>query len=203
MNSLLKLKVESVTKQFNNALEEGLSKYAPRNGFYFVKAFDFRSIQNQTYPFIVANWKANLEDLFVAEATFEVALSSLHAADSNTQMDYSTITGKTLQVFRVSKHMSSDKGKAKVVVHGLWMYEHSEPKFLDGVALLFSAIAADTTRLDDGTVVITSEEKNGIDYDMLIGVEQDLSFEEGDPENLQDLEHLEDGAETGEGRAAN
>ncbi|MGY3215307.1 hypothetical protein [Mucilaginibacter sp. HD30] len=187
MNSLLKLKIESVTKQYYNALEQGLSKFAPRNGFYYVKAFEFRDIRNGSYPFITANWKANREDLFVAEATFELAVSSLHAADSKSQLDYSNIIGKTLQVFRVGIQLSNDNGIEKAVVHGLWLYEYSEPKFLDGNSLLFGAIGSEIKSLEDGTLVIASEFDNGIDNEIPLGLVDDYTFEEGDPSNNEDL----------------
>ncbi|WP_295767275.1 hypothetical protein [uncultured Mucilaginibacter sp.] len=135
---------QKVKEQFNQAQIQGANKLAARNGFYHIKAFEYRNVQNRIdVPIITAYWKASREDNFIEDAIIEIAVGSLqYVGPLSTTNGFASAIGYTIQVFDVALSSTINKGEVKNIVIGKWMYEVAhhevlkETKFLDLVAML-------------------------------------------------------------------
>jgi hypothetical protein len=122
---------EQIKKQFNDAKIQGTGKFSPRNGFYYVRAFEYRNVVNRVdVPFIIANWKANREDLFLESAVFEISVSCFPLGNGGyADVSFDTIVGRTVQVYDMALLKQIVNGKEEPLVNGKWMYEFFDHKF--------------------------------------------------------------------------
>lgn len=187
MLTIDKLSVEHITNQFNAIKLRETGRLVPRDGFYYVRAFEY---DKKGVPVIKANWKASNYDAFVEEAVFEIAVSSLHPANPAEKFDFSNIVGRTFQVFNMSlgKTLTHPKG----LVQGLWLYEWSQPVIVNRTALVLQLIGAEMTRQPDGRITIACDERYGVDYEEEATRIEESSLTEGEPQNIHDWDYFPD-----------
>ncbi len=195
MINLTELTVEHITNQFNNALIHGAGCLAPRNGYYYVKAFEYRSVNGKVnIPIIRANWKADQYDMFIEDAEFEIAISCLETYHLAPKIDINNLVGKTFQVSNMLMSYEDRNGKQQPKVKGNWLQLAQPGEFFNRTEAIFQLLGLDIYKSEDGNTKILTDELYGIHYEEA-GVEEALDFD-GDinPENDFNGEDGEDNA---------
>ena len=160
MFDLTKLSVGYITNEFNAAIDgKAMGRLSPRNGYYHVIAFEFRDVNKRSQvPIIRAHWKTDSQDPFLEDVVFEIALSSLEAANKNHRFDYTNIVGKTFQVFNMSLSKTDEYPEGRL--QGQWLYEIMPHKIISESDLHLSLISLVAS--PDGVVTVKGDEE--IDY---------------------------------------
>jgi hypothetical protein len=184
MINLTTLSVEHITKQYDSALLDGAGNLAPRNGYYHILSFEYKTINGKAnIPIIRANWKAKREDVFIEDAIFEVAISCLDVPRVNNMISPKFLIGFTYEVYNMSMSYELQNGKRRATVKGKCLQLHQPGEFFNRTEAIFQLLGVDRVELEDGTVKVMTDELYGIHYDDE-AYSQDLSLDyDGDPEN--------------------
>jgi hypothetical protein len=130
---LNKLK-QSVNEKFINAKVSGTGEKAPRPGYYFIRSLSYQTVE----PFGEicignVNWKQNVDDLFVEDLVFPIALSNLSSAKPEETADFKTeedLIGKVVYIFNPRIVQRNFNGEEKNVLSCLWQLVDETPNFI-------------------------------------------------------------------------
>lgn len=121
-----------LTEKFQNARIEGSSFRAPRNGYYFIRNVDYKDIKGKgKHPIAAVLWKNNVDEAFIVDVNFHIALSSLNIG---TPLDYMNMVYKTFRIYDVALAETGVTCKYEII--------SQKPKFTTLQALVLGSLGS-------------------------------------------------------------